>query len=82
MSYAEGDEDPYAGRAWVKVQLLDEWNIAAGVAVLGGPVSPEFTVMSVDEKFLLATTMWGNQKTSTLVVPSPRLSGRYAVGSS
>jgi hypothetical protein len=77
VNYAEGD-DPLteAECAWVKVQLLDGWNIAGGtVPALGTQVSPEFTAMSVDEKALMRMTLWGNGTTSTLVVPLPSTVG-------
>ena len=57
--------------AWVRVQLLDQWDVAgSGVAALGTR-APEFTALSIDEQVLMRTTLWGDLTVSSLVIPSP-----------
>jgi hypothetical protein len=57
--------------AWVRVQLLDQRDVAgSGVAALGS-YAPEFTALSLDGQVLMRTTLWGNGTVSSLVVPSP-----------
>ncbi len=76
VNYTNDPDSAGPELAWVRVRLLDGWNIAEGtVAALGTPVSPEFVAMSADEKALLMTTLWGNGTTSTLVVPAPSTVG-------
>jgi hypothetical protein len=68
--------------AWVKVRLLDGWDIAgSGVRVLRSGFAglftdrfvPEFTVLSLDGQMLMNTTVWGNGTVSTIVIRPDRL---------
>lgn len=69
VDYSDTPDEPEL--AWVRVRLLDEWDVAgSGVSALG-TYGPEFTALSVDEKVLMRTTRWGDGTVSTLVVPSP-----------
>lgn len=64
-------------RAWVRVRLLEEWDIAgSGVEQLGSWFAgmftkrfvPEFWVLSLDQRMLMNTTVWGNGTVSTIVI--------------
>jgi hypothetical protein len=70
VDYADPGDVPEL--AWVRVQLLDRWDIAgSGVAALGSYDAPEFTVLSVNGRVLMRTTMWGDGRIGTLVIPCP-----------
>ncbi|MGN9811387.1 hypothetical protein ACTMSW_18750 [Micromonospora sp. BQ11] len=69
---------------WVRVRLLDEWDLAgSGVPVLGSYFGgvftdrfvPEFTMVSLDGRMLLNTTVWGNGTVSTVVIRPDRAPG-------
>ncbi|WP_181449074.1 hypothetical protein [Nonomuraea aridisoli] len=68
-----GDDDI----AWVRVRLLDEWDLVAGeVDLLRSYMAglfterfvPEFTMASLDGRMMLNTTFWGNGTVSTIVI--------------
>jgi hypothetical protein len=70
----EGEEDE---AAWVRVRLLDSWDLArSNVVVLQSFMSrlftkrfvPEFTVTSLDGKMMTNTTVWGNGTVSTIAI--------------
>jgi hypothetical protein len=69
------DEQPLP--QWVRVRILEEWDIASsGVEQLGGGFAgtfttrfvPEFRVLSLDQRVLMNTTLWGNGTVSTIVI--------------
>jgi hypothetical protein len=75
VDYAEDPGEPE--RAWVRVRLLDEWDIAgSGVRQLGGYFRatfttryvPEFWALSLDQRVLMHTTVWGNGTVSTIAI--------------
>ncbi|WP_238005382.1 hypothetical protein KZZ52_17745 [Dactylosporangium sp. AC04546] len=69
VHYSDTVQEPEL--AWVRVQLLEPWDVAgSGVAALG-TYAPEFTALSVDGQVLMRTTLWGDGTVSSLVVPSP-----------
>ncbi|WP_328390739.1 hypothetical protein [Nocardia sp. NBC_00416] len=68
-------EDPVSApeREWVRVRLLEEWDIAGGEAEHRGVrftsrFAPEFWVLSLDRRVLMSTTLWGNGTVSTIVI--------------
>jgi hypothetical protein len=70
-----GDREPEL--AWVRVRLLDGWNLAGSGApalqswfagVFTDRFVPEFTMLSLDGRVLLNTTVWGNGTVSTIVI--------------
>ncbi|MET9108464.1 hypothetical protein [Streptomyces zhihengii] len=75
---APGDEDVDGGhRGWVRVRLLDEWDLVRSEveqlrSPMGGLLSerfvPEFTVVSLDGRVLMNTTVWGNGTVSTIAI--------------
>lgn len=70
VSYAGPCDD--ADPAWVRVRLLEEWDIdGGGTPLLGNPGIPEFTALSLDGQVLMRTTLWGNWTVSSLAVQSP-----------
>lgn len=71
VDYAE-DGDDWPELAWIRVRLEDEWSIAEGsVPALGRLGGPEFTALSIDERALMRTTLWGNGSVSSLVIVRP-----------
>lgn len=71
VDYAK-DGDDYPELVWIKVRLEDRWSIAEGtVPALGRLGNPEFTALSVDERALMRTTVWGNGSVSSLVIVQP-----------
>src|SRR5436309_6720796 len=42
--------------AWVRVQLLDQWDIAGSAVAALGTYAPEFTALSIDGQVLMRTT--------------------------
>jgi hypothetical protein len=72
VNLANGDES--ALLRWVKVQLLDRWDImGAGAAsrVMGWDFGrPEFTMLSLNGLIICAGTVWSD-KIGSLVVPYP-----------
>ncbi|GAA2398646.1 hypothetical protein GCM10010191_01750 [Actinomadura vinacea] len=74
VDFSATDEPDWA---WVRVRLLDEWDIAgSGVATLRSNLAgvfttrfvPEFTSVSLDRRMLLHTTVWGNGTVSSIVI--------------
>jgi hypothetical protein len=68
--------------AWVRVRLADAWDLAgSNVTALGSYFAglfterfvPEFTMLSLDHKAMLNTTVWGNGTVSTIVIRPDRL---------
>ncbi|MFI7153013.1 hypothetical protein ACIBO2_49550 [Nonomuraea sp. NPDC050022] len=68
-----GDDD----MAWVQVRLLDEWDfVASEVDLLRSSMAglfterfvPEFTMVSLDGRMMMNTTVWGNGTVSTIVI--------------
>lgn len=64
-------------RAWVRVRLLDTWDLVRSeVEQLRSPMGalltqrfvPEFTVVSLDGRVLMNTTVWGNGTVSTIAI--------------
>ena len=64
-------------RAWVRVRLLGDWDIAgSGVEKLGSHLTfgrttryvPQFPALSLDQRVLVATTIWGNGTVSTIAI--------------
>src|ERR1700761_4751091 len=65
VDYAETADEPEL--AWIRVQLLDHWNIAGSGVAAFGTRAPEFTALSVDGQVLMRTTLWGDGTVSSLV---------------
>lgn len=70
------------GHAWIRVRLSGEWDLAgSGSSMLrswfGGVFTdrfvPEFTMLSLDHRALLNTTVWGDGTVSTIVIRPDRL---------
>jgi hypothetical protein len=68
--------------AWVHVRLAETWDLAGSNATaLGSYFSglfterfvPEFTMLSLDHKAMLNTTVWGGGTVSTIVIRPDRL---------
>ncbi|GAA3779354.1 hypothetical protein GCM10022225_79410 [Plantactinospora mayteni] len=68
--------------AWIRVRLSEQWDLAAnGSPALrsgfGGLFTdrfvPEFSMLSLDHKAMLNTTVWGNGTVSTIVIRPDRL---------
>ena len=77
VDYSESVDTGDPERAWVRVQLTGEWDIAgSGVERLGGHVVlgstvryvPAFWALSLDQRVLLETTLWGNGTVSTIAI--------------
>jgi hypothetical protein len=81
VNYTDPDEvEPEY--AWVRVRLSDQWDLAgSGSTALrssfGGLFTdrfvPEFSMLSLDYKAMLNTTVWGNGTVSTIVIRPDRL---------
>jgi hypothetical protein len=63
--------------AWVRVRLAERWDLAGSeVELLRGYFAamfttrfvPEFSVLSLDQRVLMSTTIWGNGTVSTIVI--------------
>jgi hypothetical protein len=63
--------------SWIRVRLHEIWDIAghggellrsAFASTLTSRYVPEFTVLSVDHRVLMSTTVWGNGTVSTIAV--------------
>lgn len=76
VDYSESLSEPE--RAWVRVRLQDEWDIAgSGVeqlrvrfaAMFTTRFVPEFWAASVDRDTGMLTTIWGNGTVSSIVLP-------------
>lgn len=77
VDYSESEDAEDPARAWVRVRLTDNWDIAgSGVERLGGQVIfgssaryvPGFWALSLDQRVLLETTVWGNGTVSTIAI--------------
>ncbi|MGI5204647.1 hypothetical protein ACQEU6_24065 [Spirillospora sp. CA-108201] len=75
VNYSEEPGEP--DQAWVRVFLSEKWDIAGSeVEQLRGYFAsmfttrfvPEFTVLSLDQRVLMNTTIWGNGTVSTIVI--------------
>ena len=81
VDYSDPDEvEP--DFAWVRVRLSDQWDLAGSnsIALLSGfgglfidRFVPEFSMLSVDRKAMLNTTVWGQGTVSTVVIRPDRL---------
>jgi hypothetical protein len=81
VDYADPDEvEPE--HAWIRVRLSDEWDLAgSGSTALGSGFGslftdrfvPEFSMLSLDHRAMLNTTVWGNGTVSTIVIRPDRL---------
>lgn len=69
VDYSDDGDEPEL--AWVRVQLLDPWDMTGSGVAAPGTSTPEFTALSVDGQVLMRTTLWGNGTVSSLVIPSP-----------
>jgi hypothetical protein len=67
---------------WVRVRLADQWDLAgSNVTALRSKIAglfterfvPEFTMLSLDHKAVLNTTVWGNGTVGTIVIRPDRL---------
>ncbi len=78
------DPDDNDGQGiWARVQLAEHWDLAgAGSSLLRSAFAavmvtddfiPEFTMISLDQKMILQTTVWGNGTVSTIVIRPDRL---------
>ncbi|AZQ33622.1 hypothetical protein EJ357_09260 [Streptomyces cyaneochromogenes] len=75
-------EDVNSEWAWARVRLLDEWDLGGGDDgplpkwmrfYMGDRFVPEFTVMSLDGRLMMNTTLWGDGTVSTIVICPSRL---------
>ncbi|MFI5898530.1 hypothetical protein ACIA5D_51570 [Actinoplanes sp. NPDC051513] len=81
VNYSDPDEvEPEY--AWVRVRLSDRWDLAGSNSIalrsgFGGLFTdrfvPEFSMLSVDHKAMLNTTVWGNGTVSTIIIRPDRL---------
>jgi hypothetical protein len=78
-SGAEALESEYC---WVRVRLADEWDLAGSgsrtlrshfAGVMTERFVPEFTMLSLDQKMMLNTTVWGDATVSTIVIRPDRI---------
>ena len=76
VDYAD-PEDVNREWAWARVRLLDEWDLGGGDNgplpmwmrfYMGERFVPEFTVMALDGRMMMNTTLWGNGTVSTIVI--------------
>jgi hypothetical protein len=80
VNYSDPDEvEPEY--AWVRVRLSDRWDLAGSNSTalrsgFGGLFAdrfvPEFSMLSIDHKAMLNTTVWGNGTVSTIVIRPDR----------
>ncbi|MEV0133038.1 hypothetical protein AB0H83_31815 [Dactylosporangium sp. NPDC050688] len=68
--------------AWVRVRLAETWDLAASGSTalrsfLGSHFTrrfvPEFTMLSLDQRMILNTTVWGDATVSTIVIRPDRI---------
>ena len=80
--YYDIPEDGDFDYAWIRVRLAAEWNLVdsclpvlrSGFAGLfTESFVPEFTMLSVDGRMLLNTTVWGDGTVSTIVIRPDRV---------
>lgn len=84
VDYRDPDEaEPEC--TWVRVRLAHDWDLAGSGSValrsaMGGLFTnrfvPEFTMLSLDHRAMLNTTVWGNGTVSTIVVRPDRVAGQ------
>lgn len=76
VDYAD-PEDVDREWAWARVRLLDEWDLGGGDDgplpmwmrfYMGERFVPEFTVMTLDGRMMMNTTLWGDGTVSTIVI--------------
>lgn len=76
---ADGFEPEYA---WVRVRLCDQWDLAGSASIaLGSNFAglfterfvPEFSMLSLDHRAMLDTTVWGDGTVSTIVIRPDRV---------
>ncbi|MFF4507150.1 hypothetical protein [Streptomyces sp. NPDC001401] len=82
VDYAD-PEDVNREWAWAQVRLLNEWNLGGGDDgplppwmrfYMGRRFVPEFTVMALDGRMMMNTTLWGNGRVSTIAICPTRMS--------
>lgn len=68
--------------AWIRVRLSEQWDLAGSGSnalrsTFGGVFTdrfvPEFSMLSLDRRAMLNTTVWGNGTVSTIVIRPDRL---------
>ncbi|WP_101789144.1 hypothetical protein [Nonomuraea indica] len=73
----DGADDGEDHRGWAHVRLLDDWNwVTSEIDQLRSWIAatftrrfvPEFTVVSLDGKVMMNTTVWGNGTVSTIAI--------------
>jgi hypothetical protein len=73
--------------AWIRVRLAAEWNLvdsrvpalrSAFAGLFTKSFVPEFTMLSIDGRMLLNTTVWGDGSVSTIVIRPDRLANGTA----
>ena len=84
VNYQDADEvEPEY--AWIRVRLGDDWDLAGSgsTALRSGFAGlftdrfvPEFTMLSLDHRAMLNTTVWGDGTVSTIVIRPDRLAQR------
>ncbi|MEU5314065.1 hypothetical protein [Streptomyces sp. NPDC021562] len=76
-THPEQEEHEEDNWAWLRVRLLDGWDLVASeVAQLRSGFAtlfttrfvPEFTVVSLDGRMMMNTTVWGNGTVSTIAI--------------
>jgi hypothetical protein len=81
VRYSDPDEVE-SEYAWVRVRLSDQWDLAGSRSTalqsfFGGVFTdrfvPEFSMLSLDHRAMLNTTVWGNGTISTIVIRPDRL---------
>jgi hypothetical protein len=79
VDFSVPDDEDVNGehRGWARVRLLDEWDVVRSeVEQLRSPMGgllterfiPEFTVVSLDGRVLMNTTVWGKGTVSTIAI--------------
>jgi hypothetical protein len=76
-THPEQEEHEEDNWAWLRVRLLDGWDLVASevVQLRSGFATlfttrfvPEFTVVSLDGRMMMNTTVWGNGTVSTIAI--------------
>ncbi|MGA4959434.1 hypothetical protein [Streptomyces lavendulocolor] len=74
VDFADADAGSVPDLRWIRVQLMEEWDVmGAGVTsgLLGsGAFCPEFVMLSLDETVVLRGTTW-DRRIGVLTVPNP-----------
>lgn len=77
-----GTESVESEYGWARVRLADEWDLAGSgsttlrshfAGIMTERFVPEFTMLSLDQKMMLNTTVWGDATVSTIVIRPDRL---------